>query len=66
MPLFAVLITAGFQFPVIPLGDVVAKTGAVSVLHKFRVVAKSGITSDDIITANVAIVAHCPGFGVNT
>ncbi|MCY1466718.1 hypothetical protein D9M71_851170 [compost metagenome] len=58
------LITAGLQVPEIPFGDVAARTGAISVLHKFSVVAKSGIVSGVMLTAKFTGVAHCAASGV--
>ena len=48
----------------IPLGDVKAKVGATSELHKVSVVAKSGVISGVIVTAKVVAEEHCPAFGV--
>jgi hypothetical protein len=64
VPLVAVLIIAGFHVPVIPFGDTVAKTGAVSLAQKVNRVGKSGMVSGDMVTARVAVAAHCPLFGV--
>ncbi|MNE30285.1 hypothetical protein D3C80_1237910 [compost metagenome] len=58
------LIVAGDHVPVIPLGEVVFKTGAVCPLHKFKVVLKFGTVLESIVTFNVTGVAHCPAFGV--
>jgi hypothetical protein len=54
----------GFQVPVIPLGDVVARIGAEFPLHKVKLVSKSGIISGVMLTDKVEVVAHCPVFGV--
>ena len=52
--------------PLIPLVDVVDKTGTVPPVHIERVEAKSktGIMLDVTVTVNVVGIAHCPAVGV--
>jgi hypothetical protein len=59
-----VLITAGFHVPEIPFGDVETKTGVVSLAQIVSRVGKSGMVSGVMVTARVAVEAHCPLFGV--
>jgi hypothetical protein len=52
------LMVDGLHVPTIPLGEVVFNVGAVSPLHKVKVVAKLGVMEFVIVTANVIGVAH--------
>jgi uncharacterized membrane protein len=49
-----------------PLGDVAFNVGAVAPEHNAKVVAKFGVVWAVIVTTVLAVVAHCPAFGVNT
>ena len=60
-----VLITAGFHVPVMPLFEVVDSAGAVEFWHSGPICVNVGIICEAISTFIVAIVAHCPAFGVN-
>ncbi|MBC8644238.1 hypothetical protein H9W95_09835 [Flavobacterium lindanitolerans] len=57
---------AGFHVPVIPLGDVAFRVGAVSPEHRLNVVAKSGVMLLEIATFKVTPGEHSPAVGVNT
>ena len=59
-------ITEGFQFPEIPFGEVVFNVGAALPLQIVSVVIKFGTIEAFTVTTNVAVEAHCPGFGVKT
>ena len=48
----------GLHVPVIPLGEVVFKVGAVVPVHKVNAVAKSGTTELVIVTTKVTGEAH--------
>ena len=56
----------GLHVPVIPLTDVSGKDGTVPPAQTFRLVPKlkAGVMLAVTVTANVAIVAHCPPSGV--
>ena len=58
------LTIAGDQVPVMPLLDVVGKTGAVEPLQIGATASKAGITFGVITIINVLVVAHCPAVGV--
>jgi hypothetical protein len=61
----AVLLTvAGLQVPVIPLVDVVGKTGAVAPLHIGAIAAKVGVTIGFTVTDKVVALAQSPTVGV--
>ena len=60
------LIVAGNQVPVIPLGEVVPSVGAVDPSQKGAIAAKFGVTFGVTVTFRVCVVAHCPAAGVNT
>ncbi len=49
---------AGFQVPVIPLGEVSAKTGAVSALHKVRLVGKSVVTFAVTVKLIISVICN--------
>jgi hypothetical protein len=57
----------GLHVPVILLSDVVGKTGTVVAAHMVKEVpnANVGVMLGVVVTANVAVVAHCPAAGVN-
>ena len=59
--------TAGFQVPVIPFGEVVANVGTVLPEQIVRgVTSKLGTMLLVIVTFKVTDDAHCPTFGVKT
>ena len=60
------LTVAGFQVPVIPLSDVVGKTGAVAPTQMLAVVPKLnvGVRFGLTVTVNVVGTAHWPAVGV--
>ena len=58
MPLAIVLITAGFQVPVILLLDVVGNAGAVLFWHNGPICVKAGVIWLVITISIVAVVAH--------
>ena len=55
---------AGLHVPIIPLGEVVFKVGAVVPLHSVNVVAKSGVIVLVTVTTNVIGEAHWFALGV--
>ena len=62
----AVLLTvAGFQVPVIPLLEVVGRTGAASPEQIAAIASKVGVIFGSTVIVNVVVVAHCPAVGVN-
>ena len=59
--------TAGFQVPVIPFGEVVANVGTEFPEHTLKgVTSKFGVMLFVMVTFKVTDEAHCPAFGVNT
>ena len=65
MPLAVVLITAGFQEPVMLLLDVAGSAGAILFWHNGPICVNTGVTFGLTVTVNVAVVAHWPAAGVN-
>ena len=65
VPIADVLITAGFQVPVIPLLEVVGKAGAALFWHKGPTCVNVGVTCKVITTSIVATVPHWLASGVN-
>jgi hypothetical protein len=65
VPVVVLLTVAGLQVPVIPLVEVVGKTGAAAPLHIAAIAAKVGVTVGFTVTDKVVVVAHNPGVGVN-
>jgi hypothetical protein len=62
----AVLLTvAGNHVPIIPLLEVVGRTGTAAPLHIGVIALKVGVVGVFTVTVNVAPVAHCPTFGEN-
>lgn len=62
----AVLLTvAGFHVPVIPLEEVVGKTGALLPLQMAETGLNNGTTGVPTVTCSVAEPAHCPASAVN-
>ena len=60
-----VLLTAGAQVPVIPLFDVVGRTGAADPLQIGATAVNVGVTCGLTVTVRVVVVGHCPAVGVN-
>ena len=59
--------TAGFQVPTIPFGEVVANVGTVLPEQIVRgVTSKFGVMLFVTVTFKVTDDAHCPVFGVKT
>ena len=65
-PEVVLLMVAGNQVPVIPLGEVVPRVGATSPAQNGAMAAKSGVMLVVTVTLRVCVVAHCPAAGVNT
>jgi hypothetical protein len=65
VPLAVLLTVAGLQVPVIPLVDVVGKTGAVAPLQNAGTAAKVGTVFVFTVTFKVVVVAQSPTVGVN-
>jgi hypothetical protein len=64
VPVVAVLIVAGFQVPVIPLLEVVGKTGAALFWQSGPIASNVGATWSPMVILKVAVVPHCPPLGV--
>ena len=64
-PLVVLFIVAGFHVPIIPLGDVLPKTGATEPKQNAGIGGKLGTVAAVIVTFSVCDIAHCPVFGVN-
>jgi uncharacterized membrane protein YoaT (DUF817 family) len=64
-PLVVLFIVAGLHVPLIPLGDVVPKVGAVLFWHNGPIAAKFGVICGSTTIVKLWVVAHCPAFGVN-
>jgi len=60
-----VLSNAGAQVPVIPLLEVVGSDDKVAPMHIGPTVVNVGVALVFTVMVNVAVVAHCPGSGVN-
>jgi len=60
------LTTEGLQVPVIPFVDVVGNAGTLPPAQIVKLVPKLkvGVIFGLTVTVNVAVVAHCPAFGV--
>jgi hypothetical protein len=67
VPLAVLLTVAGLHVPVIPLLDVLGKTGTVAPEQILTLVPKLnvGVMFGFTVTVNVCVVAHCPAVGVN-
>ena len=59
------LTVVGDHVPVTPFVEVVGKTGITLPLHIGAIALKVGVTFGLTVTVKVAVVAHCPAFGVN-
>ena len=64
-PIKAVLIVAGLHVPVMPSMEVVGNAVAADPWQNGPIGAKLTAMSGLIVTLMVAVVAHCPAFGVN-
>ena len=60
-----VLFKAGAHVPVMPLVDVVGNGAKVAPGHIGAIAVNVGVTVGLTVIVNVAVVAHCPGSGVN-
>ena len=60
-----VLLTAGAQVPVIPLVEVVGRTGAADPLQMAGTALNVGTVCGVTVTVSVAVVAQSPAVGVN-
>ena len=58
IPLTVLSTNAGDQVPVIPLGEVKAKIGAIVPLQNGGIVAKSGTVLGIMVTLKVCVTAH--------
>ena len=59
------LIVAGLHVPVMPLFDVVGRTGAVLFWHNGPIAVNNGVICGFITIVSVAVIAHWPAAGVN-
>jgi hypothetical protein len=59
------LTVAGFQVPVMPLVEVVGKTGAAVPLHIAAIALNVGVTNGLTVTVIIFVVAQSPAVGVN-
>ena len=64
MPLADVLMVEGLHVPVILLVDVDGSVGAVDPWHSGPICVNVGVIELLITILIVAVVAHCPAFGV--
>jgi hypothetical protein len=64
VPLAVLLTVAGLHVPVIPLVEVVGKTGAVAPLHIGAIAAKVGVITAFTVTDKLAVLAQSPTVGV--
>ncbi len=60
-----VLFNAGVQVPVIPLLELVGKAVNVAPAQIGATAVNVGVTIGFTVMVIVAVVAHCPAFGVN-
>ena len=60
-----VLSRAGAHVPVIPLLDVVGRADKVAPEQIGATAVNVGVTLALTVMVNVAVIAHCPGSGVN-
>jgi hypothetical protein len=65
VPAVNVLIVTGVQVPVMPLAEMVGKTGAVEFWHKGPIAINWGSVGAIISMSSGTEVAHCPSVGVN-
>jgi hypothetical protein len=64
VPVAVLSTVAGLHVPVMPFVDVVGNTGAALPEQIGATAAKVGVVDAFTVTVNVAVVAHCPAFGV--
>jgi hypothetical protein len=65
VPDVVLLTVAGLHVPIIPLVEVVSKTGAVVPLQNAGIAVKVGATIAFTAMDSVVEMPHCPAFGVN-
>ena len=65
VPVAVLSTVAGAHVPVIPLFDVVGKTGAAAPLHIEGTAVKVGVISGLTVTVSVVVIAQSPAVGVN-
>ena len=58
MPVSVLSTVAGDQVPVMPLVDVVGKTGAIAPLHIGFIAAKVGVMLEETVTVSVVVAPH--------
>jgi hypothetical protein len=58
------LTVAGDHVPVIPFVEAVGRTGATDPLQIGAITANVAVMLELTVISNVAVVAHCPAFGV--
>ena len=61
MPVLSVLMTSGFQFPVMPSSDVPGNGGGSEFLHNGPIWLKVGVTCGLMVIDIVITVPHCDG-----
>jgi hypothetical protein len=66
VPLAVLFTVAGLQVPVIPLLDVVGKTGAVAPLQIAGIAANVGVTIGFTVTVKLAVFIQLPELAVKT
>jgi hypothetical protein len=66
VPLVVLLTVAGLQVPVIPLVDVLGKTGAVAPLQIAGMAANVGVTIGFTVMVKLAVIIHVPELAVKT
>ena len=65
VPVVSVLITPGFQFPVMPSSDTPGNGGGSEFLHNGPICINVGVTCGVMVIFIVVTVPHCDGsFGV--
>jgi len=66
VPTTAVLIKVGLHDPVMPFREIKGREGAEAFWQRGPICANVGVIPPAVITISmVAVVAHCPEFGVN-
>jgi hypothetical protein len=66
VPLAVLLTVAGLQVPVMPLLEVVGKTGAVAPLQIVGIAVNVGVTIGFTVTVKLAVLIHVPELAVKT
>src|SRR4051812_29239675 len=64
VPVVVLSTVAGAHVPVIPLVEVVGRTGAAAPLHIAATAANVGVMLGLTVIVSVVVVAHCPAVGV--